>query len=99
MTFSRLFVEADSQTDSAITRQSPGVSRVQDERKEVNYELLKIHMSLISRINELELQNAEILDTVNGLAKSFRELKNILDRRNQQDKDSDLLMRNVGILS
>lgn len=96
----KLLLDADTQTDTKLNAIASSVSASSNsELVEINQQLARMQLSLISRINELEIQNAEVLQTVLELAKTVDEFKQKWEHRNKQEKDSDVLMRNVGLLS
>lgn len=55
-------------------------------------------MSLATRINQVELQNYEILKELGQIKNLLLEFKNEFDHKNNNEKDTDILFRKVGIL-
>ena len=93
----KLLLDADCQTDATVrtaVNDSASLDLV-----EINQQLVRMQMNLVSRINELEIQNSEIMQTVLELTRTVDEFKQKWEQRTRQEKDSDLLMRNVGLLS
>ena len=56
------------------------------------------HMSLATRINEVELQNYEILKELKEIKQMVEEFRNAFDCKTNNEKDTDILLRKVGIL-
>ena len=95
----KLLLDADTQTDTVPAHPSQSSSLSTTDLVVLNQQLIGMQMSLISRMNELEIQNSEIQESLIALSKQVTEFKQKWEHRNQQEKDSDLLMRNVGLLS
>jgi len=94
----KLLLDADCQTDDPRPS-GESLAQPNTEPLEINQQLVRMQMSLVSRINELEIQNSEILQTMLELTRTVGEFKQKWEHRMKQEKDSDVLMRNVGLLS
>lgn len=57
------------------------------------------HMSLASRIHQVEMQNDEILVELNSVRKLLEEFKLAYDRKTDNETEAQILLRKVGILS
>ena len=95
----KISLDADTQTDGFPTQTQIVTESSSSDLVGINQQLVGMQMSLISRINELEIQNAEIHGSLLDLSKQVTEFIQKWEHRTNQEKDSDLLMRNVGLLS
>lgn len=92
-----LMLDADAQTvqSEAGTFQSKRM----DETHELSAQLSQTHLSMVSRINELEIQNYEILKNISDMKSLLQDFKQSYDRKVNSEKESDVLFRKIGILS
>lgn len=96
MEIGKLKLEAQSQTLIADLSPTPGsVSHIQDLRDE----LKQVHLNVITRVHEIEIQNYEILSKLDSLTKTVENMKSDWERKYASEKSADVLLRNVGILS
>ena len=98
----KLLLDADAQTES----NQQGMRSVPSESADGNHgsqeltqQMVRMELSLVSRLNELEIQNAELRDALIELTQQVGEFKSQWEQRVGNEKDSDVLMRNVGLLS
>lgn len=92
----KLLLEAQSQTIMADpSHASKSVSQIQDLRDELN----QVHLNVVTRIHEIEIQNYEILKKLDSLTKTIEIVKADWERKYASEKNADVLLRNVGILS
>ena len=87
----QLSLDADAQTEAA--------SASADKSQSVQEQLTEIHLSLVSRIHELEILNYETQKKLDIVLSTLETFKKDWDRKVANEKDSDLLLRNIGILS
>ena len=64
----------------------------------ISTHLDQVHMNLVSRINELEMQNYDLQKNLKEIGISLHQLKTMWEVKIGNEKDSDLLLRNLGIL-
>lgn len=89
-----LLLDVDTQTDNVSTTVKPTPQPVG-----ASDELDRIHLSLISRMNELELQNSEIQDSVDEIRSMLCEFKRMWESKVANESKTDVLLRNIGVLS
>lgn len=89
-----LLLDADTQTDSVQQTVRPIVQQVG-----TSDEFAKIHLSLISRINELELQNTELQDSVDEIRSILCDFKRMWESKVSTETKTDVLLRNIGVIS
>ena len=91
-----LLLDADTQTENnsvTVVRQ-PQMSYDQ-----VSSDLSNLHISLTARINELELQNAELQDSMDEIRDILCEFKRMWEAKTTNEKQTDVLLRNIGVIS
>ena len=93
-----LLLDADTQTDSSSTMsQTKPTPQVVSET--VADQISSIHVNLVARINELELQNAELQDSVDEIRNILSEFKRMWESKSANEKKTDVLLRNIGVIS
>lgn len=94
-----LMLDIDTQTENTTVNvhapaedvaQQPNVDSTQ-----INY----MHIDLVSRLTELEIQNSEMRDELRAVARVLTEFKTEWDRKSKAEKDSDILLRNMRVFS
>jgi len=91
-----LLLDADTQTEHnnvTVIRQQ------QVSYEKVSSDLSSLHISLTARINELELQNAELQESVDEIRDILCEFKRMWENKTTQEKQTDVLLRNIGVIS
>ena len=91
-------LDADCQTNPLVTTKSSPVVATSTSSVDA-LQLNQIHMNLVSRINELEIQNYDLLKIMKELRSTMNEFKAKWEVKTLNEKDSDLLLRNIGILN
>ncbi len=96
-----LLLDADTQTDLVLTSEKPQMTQRQDTNSpdKIYAEISNLHMNLVSRINELELQNAELQDSVDDIRSMLCEFKRMWESKAANEKQTDVLLRNIGVIS
>jgi hypothetical protein len=94
-----LLLDADTQTDLMVTSEKPQMSQDINSPDKISAEISNLHMSLVSRINELELQNAELQDSVDDIRSMLCEFKRMWESKAANEKQTDVLLRNIGVIS
>ena len=93
-----LLLDVGTQTDSSsrmtLTKQSSP-----DITESVADQISSIHVNLVARINELELQNAELQDSVDEIRNILSDFKRIWETKSANEKKTDVLLRNIGVIS
>lgn len=64
-----------------------------------NSQLNQMHIDLVSRINELEIQNTETQHTLTQVLKTLTEFKSTYERTCKNQTDTDVLLRNMKVFS
>ena len=96
----KLLLDADTQTDRGVQpSQSSEQSMPSVDLVGLKQQLVELQVDFASRINEIEMKTDDIQDMLNSISKQLSEFKQKWEHRTNQEKDSDLLMRNVGLLS
>ena len=91
-----LLLDVDTQTTNEVcvpqVVEPTGVGRISEE-------IGRVHMSLVSRISELELQNADLQDSVDDIKNTLCEFKRMWEAKTSNEKQTDVLLRNIGVIS
>jgi hypothetical protein len=92
-----LMLDIDTQTEET-TVLYPAEHRASEpsvDSTQINY----MHIDLVSRLTELEIQNSEMRDELKTIASVLTEFKTEWDRKSKAEKDSDILLRNMRVFS
>jgi hypothetical protein len=96
----KLLLDADTQTDniqpSAVLDQQNSQS---SEIIALKQQLVEMQVDLTSQINGLDIRNDEIQEILEDLAAELADFKKLWRQKTDKENDSDILMRNVGLLS
>jgi proteasome assembly chaperone (PAC2) family protein len=89
---SRLMLDVDTQTDVQSVNRPTVKAPVDDQ-------MSRMHINMISRINELEIQNEELAESVHEIRAILVEFKRMWEMKINNEKDTDVLLRNIGLIS
>jgi len=61
--------------------------------------ITRMHLNLVSRITELEIQNDELYQSLEDVKRILVEFKRNWEAKTANEKDTDVLLRNIGMIS
>jgi hypothetical protein len=109
-----LLLDADTQTEEAIYRKLDDLPSDSDSSYPLSNQVSQVHVDIITRVNELEIQNQDILAKLNHvcplgciplslqtlqMTHLITQFKQQWDQKNGLEREADVLLRKIGILS
>ena len=95
----KLSLDADAQTEVTRRLDEQDATDLPPSLSTVQEQISQVHMSLVSRIHELEIQNYETQKKLDTVLLTLECFKRDWERKAANEKNSELLLRNIGILS